>query len=307
MNNFSLLLLLFVHINIYAQDDIIIKTKPLKSNEVTLTEEQIFVQKNFPFISIDEWSKGMPFYAYDIKNKKYISIEIDSIVKEDEYNGTHGQIIKPFIYKFSGKNSSFQASERITDSTDNIEHILKGNIIYWIIYVGDIAKARELLTGKTFYILTDDWNVDGENCLQKNIKSRFVPVLIKKIGVSDNPSYPVKVIFEASDRNEYYVNVKLSGINSGGTSSAVFGKDFANTFTFKNPKTKYPKITQTKWKLISKGKVQIGMSKDECILSWGHPKSINTTTNSYGVNEQWVYGEGSYLYFKDGKLSSVQN
>lgn len=54
--------------------------------------------------------------------------------------------------------------------------------------------------------------------------------------------------------------------------------------------------------------VRIGMSKQDVIdSSWGRPTSVNRTTTAYGTHEQWVYGGGNYLYFEDGKLTSIQN
>lgn len=53
--------------------------------------------------------------------------------------------------------------------------------------------------------------------------------------------------------------------------------------------------------------VSIGMTKEEVLASsWGRPQSINTTTYSFGVHEQWVYG-GGYLYFENGILTAIQN
>jgi len=53
--------------------------------------------------------------------------------------------------------------------------------------------------------------------------------------------------------------------------------------------------------------VLVGMSQQDALdSSWGKPQKINRTTNAYGVSEQWVYN-GSYLYFKDGVLTSIQN
>jgi hypothetical protein len=44
---------------------------------------------------------------------------------------------------------------------------------------------------------------------------------------------------------------------------------------------------------------------------WGRPQSINRTTTSTGVNEQWVYGgydyENNYLYFTNGVLTTIQS
>ena len=57
------------------------------------------------------------------------------------------------------------------------------------------------------------------------------------------------------------------------------------------------------------GRVHIGMTREQAIAGWGRPRDINRTTASYGVHEQWVYGEygSGYLYFEDGRLTTVQN
>lgn len=54
--------------------------------------------------------------------------------------------------------------------------------------------------------------------------------------------------------------------------------------------------------------VRIGMTRDQVLMSrWGGPININTTTTSYGISEQWVYKNSAYLYFKNGKLTAIQN
>lgn len=53
--------------------------------------------------------------------------------------------------------------------------------------------------------------------------------------------------------------------------------------------------------------VSIGMSMQDAIdSSWGKPRSVNRTTTTGGIREQWVY-DGGYLYFTDGVLTSIQN
>ena len=58
------------------------------------------------------------------------------------------------------------------------------------------------------------------------------------------------------------------------------------------------------------GKICVGMTKEQVLVSWGRrPSDINKTVGSWGVNEQWVYGGihfGHYLYFDDGILTSWQ-
>jgi hypothetical protein len=52
--------------------------------------------------------------------------------------------------------------------------------------------------------------------------------------------------------------------------------------------------------------VRIGMSKEEVLMSsWGRPESINTSAYTFGTREQWVYGNGHYLYFQNDVLSSI--
>lgn len=53
--------------------------------------------------------------------------------------------------------------------------------------------------------------------------------------------------------------------------------------------------------------VWIGMTAEMALESWGRPKDISRTTNSFGVHEQWVYPDNKYLYFTDGILTSWQD
>jgi sRNA-binding protein len=58
--------------------------------------------------------------------------------------------------------------------------------------------------------------------------------------------------------------------------------------------------------LIKSKKMQLGMTKEQVIFSWGKPEQINRSVGSWGVHEQWVYG-GTYLYFENDVLISWQD
>lgn len=58
---------------------------------------------------------------------------------------------------------------------------------------------------------------------------------------------------------------------------------------------------------IIDGKIWIGMTSEMAIDSWGAPSEKNRTVGSWGVHEQWVYGDHTYLYFENGKLTSWQD
>jgi hypothetical protein len=54
--------------------------------------------------------------------------------------------------------------------------------------------------------------------------------------------------------------------------------------------------------------VRIGMTTAQVLASrWGRPDHINRSTYSWGTREQWVYGSGNYLYFRNGILESIHN
>lgn len=60
------------------------------------------------------------------------------------------------------------------------------------------------------------------------------------------------------------------------------------------------------WYIMRSGYLYIGWSKEKCKMAWGEPEKINKTITRSHVDEQWVYGS-SYLYFTDGKLTTIQN
>lgn len=58
--------------------------------------------------------------------------------------------------------------------------------------------------------------------------------------------------------------------------------------------------------LIKNQKVQRGMTDEQVLLSWGKPQKNNRSVGSYGVHEQWLYGNNQYLYFENNILTSFQ-
>ena len=74
--------------------------------------------------------------------------------------------------------------------------------------------------------------------------------------------------------------------------------------SFKNMEKKFGRVNLDR---IINPKVWIGMTKEMAKLSWGEPSDINKTITAEAVREQWVYGSGSYLYFTNNKLTTIQN
>ena len=72
------------------------------------------------------------------------------------------------------------------------------------------------------------------------------------------------------------------------------------------PRKKHPDWPEEIWDLIKKGKIRLGMTKEQVRLSWGQPNDINRSVGPWGIHEQWVYGS-QYLYFENGILTSWQD
>lgn len=167
-----------------------------------------------------------------------------------------------------------------------------------------IDKAKTLLTGKRMYILvpSNEWDKDKigpHNNLSKDF-IKYIPITVMNVGIGD--SYrPFQIVFKTDSGNEHFLNVKAD------IDDTYYVKEYflASAFSFNDPRPKNTK--ESFWSLIKKGKVIIGMTKKECEMSWGKPDDINKSSGVWGSDEQWVYGNSSYLYFRNGILNSIQN
>ena len=69
-------------------------------------------------------------------------------------------------------------------------------------------------------------------------------------------------------------------------------------------------ISENFKKAILKGQIILGMTEAMVTATWGQPGDINRSVGSYGVHEQWVYGDTTteryFLYFENGVLTSWQ-
>lgn len=57
-----------------------------------------------------------------------------------------------------------------------------------------------------------------------------------------------------------------------------------------------------------KGLVRIGMAEHIAVCSWGPYVDVNTTTGSWGVDKQYLFGLfGPYVYTRNGVVTAFQN
>ncbi len=179
------------------------------------------------------------------------------------------------------------------------------------VVLGYYEKMKSLLKGNKLVYKNKSW-----------VTISTYPFLSLQDGKKAKQEIPVKTIFECRDvtfveddkysmvcilHNDTYGDfyVKEDGIrNHFITYDKYLEEQKADQQRKKQLMAKYG---QKNGQLIFDGKVRIGFSKTMCKEAWGEPDAINTTTGSWGVHEQWVYKDGCYLYFENGKLTSIQN
>tara|TARA_Y100001970_G_C14167281_1_gene822044 strand:- start:61 stop:948 length:888 start_codon:yes stop_codon:yes gene_type:complete len=137
-------------------------------------------------------------------------------------------------------------------------------------------------------------NKKGEEVFVKDI----IPYNMSSYG--DDPHYYFK-IQSIDGKEECFIQVsKPSKYKSSPNESYYFHKNPIN-----------PDWSEDVVELIKKGKIKIGMDKQQVRLSWGSPDDINRTINEYGTSEQWVYEkyghERDYLYFDGWILTTIQD
>ncbi len=161
-----------------------------------------------------------------------------------------------------------------------------------------VARADSLLRGRTFYITTPDWfDAAGHSVTGR----RHVPVRVSGVGPGTE-RYPLRVAFTATDRPD---SATYSVFLTCGNSPAAT-RNFDRLFSFTDPRTRYPRITDETWALIVRSQVVPGMTRDECRLALGTPASIDRRAGTAAQYEMWTYDTGVYLIFEDGVLTQFR-
>lgn len=158
-----------------------------------------------------------------------------------------------------------------------------------------IAEWKEKLNGKTLWTKSNLWDDSSGNRLpgQKFTKIKVIDVLPM------TGDFPMKVKISGPDGEEAYLQMNY-------TSDIHDSRNFAAIFFLSDPKNKYPQISEENWALIQKGKVGLGMTKEECKLAIGNPDELRSGHNRSQTLDIWQYSDGTYLFFSDGLLNEFR-
>ena len=229
-----------VFLAVSAQENpYIVKTRGAKKSAMTQMADELaeaqqeaedakdFIGQNFRFYSLCDWKEGMKFM---VMPEKY-----DLVVKTFTDAATGKEVSSmPLKYKimvYKGHHESSDGHSRIDfECQDNGKkyyyEIPSGSFedycyqktgVPTLAYLGDVDIAREKLMGRTLYTKTQYYRIDTEydgEGYQDVLVDKDMEVTVTAVGVGSR-SYPVKIIVEDKDGNEFFQNVAISKTNSG--------------------------------------------------------------------------------------------
>lgn len=186
-----------------------------------------FISENFRFYSLCDWQEGMKFMVMPEKVDLVMKTFADANTGKDVSSMTLRH--KIMIYK--GHSESSDGRSRINfhcqdNDRDYYYEILSGSFddycynklgVPTLAYLGDVDVARDKLMGKTMYTKTTHFFVDTEydgDGFQEITVNKQLEVKVVAVGVGTR-SYPVKIIVEDNNGNEFFQNVAISKTNCG--------------------------------------------------------------------------------------------
>ena len=178
------------------------------------------------------------------------------------------------------------------------------------IAVLDFARAKYL--GKTMWTVSGVFSTydEANDATGDIVVRRYSPVTIREIVVSNgstNDAAPVRFVLESEDGKRGFVDVALSAMNADPVNVIDYALD--DSLLTNDPRRLYSWPDDI-WSLIEAGRVRLGMTEKQVLLSLGRPQRINRTSTTSCISEQWIYGNGvdyKYVYLTNGVLTAVQN
>ena len=252
--------------------------------------------------AFSEWQKGKKFIVTDSR----ISLALDGANANDStlvgrtlrfdriqpYSSITGQNATEIVFTDSiGRTYVY----RTNLSSDGIASRNRLEIPFTIEH-SVVDKASKILDGKQLFLISPAVRTISGNLVNS---PKFVAVVIDKVETGSQ-FYPVKVIFHYVDNPTIVRQVNLS---IGDESNS---RKFGNFFSFTDPRIRYPAISDEVWKNIVNNKADIGMTRDECRLALGAPRTTDKVPTRNGIVESWIYDSGTQLFFTDGLLTEIK-
>lgn len=251
--------------------------------------------------SFPDWEDGKLFYVTDDNIRLLFS------TSQENSRSNISLQNKMLVYKgydtalsIDGKsviNILFADKENhnfVLPTNKTIEEFKKSGILYtvpFLIDMDEIMQLRSMLSGKELYVKTSIWyDSDGDMIDGR----KFVKVTVQDV-LPGNKIFPYMVKFLDEKNNTAYLYMSSK-------QSSIQNRMICDLFSVNDMHERYESISDTNWELIKNGDLALDMTKDECRLSLGIPKTVDRRATHDGLIEYWTYDNGVFLIFEDGLL-----
>lgn len=279
--------------------------KDVKKQQAGETPEQVF-SRSFRSVPFNDWQPGRRFLAGEGRlelsyspqpGKPAVLSRGDTLCYRGirEVKGITGRMDAEMIFTV-GKSLTDTVIYR--PGTDVATLRERENIkLPFLVDLDLIEDASHYLLDKELYTRTDRWTVETP---VDTAPRKFLKVKITGV-TAGNEDYPYLIRFISLEPGGETGSTLMS-VNVDDGSPALRG--FENLFMMNNPRDSYPHISNEKWLLIREGKVAVGMTGQEVMLSLGMPRDIDRRHNQSMSYERWIYTGGVYIVFEDGVVTS---
>lgn len=213
-----------------AQQKAVAAQQAAKSEAASQTDENAptdFISQNFKFYSLCDWKEGMKFMVMPEKYDLIVRTFSDAATGKE----VSSMSLRHKIMIYRGHTVSADGHSRINflcqdENKMYYFEIPNGSFddycygkfgVPTLAYLGDVDIAREKLMGKKLYtkgtIYRIDTEYDGDGYREVKIP-KDLEVTVTQVGVGSR-SFPVKIIVEDENGNEFYQTFALSKTNSG--------------------------------------------------------------------------------------------
>lgn len=218
----------------------IVKTKGVKKSAMTAMQDEIaeakeeeedesqdFISQNFKFHSLCDWEEGMKFMVMPEKIDLVVRTFTDATTGKEVSNMTLKY--KTMIYKGHSESKDGHAHVDFICQEDQKpyyyeigygsfeDYCFQKTGVPTLAYLGDVDIAKEKLLDKKLFTKTKYYRIDTEydgEGFQNVEVDKDMEVKVVAVGVGSR-RYPVKIIVEDKDGNQFYQNVTMSKTNCG--------------------------------------------------------------------------------------------
>ncbi len=167
-----------------------------------------------------------------------------------------------------------------------------------------VDEARDALKGRRVWTRT---SLAYDSVGQRAPTLKFAPYAIAEVDPSDGV-FPLRILLlpdsaeVAAGRLSPAPRYAYLNLGNGRGDS----RTFASQFYLSDPRRRHADIREEVWRSIMAEKVMHGMTKQECRLALGAPEEIEAGHDYSRLLDIWIYPDGTFLRFIDGRLADFR-